>query len=234
MAGSGAVLVVGGSSGLGLDVARHYADAGEQVYLTSRDLDRAQAAADEVGGNTTGLSLDLAHPESIGDSVADLGPIKYLVITAVLRDENTAKDFKIEGATALVTMKLIGPLELFRVLGDRLGEGSSAVIFGGLAKERPYPGSTTITTVNGGVSTMIRSLAIELSPVRVNSIHPAVVGDSWYWADKPAAMLEGLKARTASGRLITTSDVVGATVFLLENPGMNAHNLNIDGGWLVT
>ena len=98
----------------------------------------------------------------------------------------------------------------------------------------PAISSIPITTVNGGVSTMIRSLAIELSPVRVNAIHPAVVGDSWYWADKPAAMLDGLRSRTASGRLITTEDVVGATVFLLENPGMNAHNLNIDGGWLVT
>lgn len=234
MAENGAVLVVGGSSGLGLDVARHYAEAGEEVYLTSRDLDRAQAAAADIGVGTEGLALDLAAPDSIESAVASLGTIKYLVITAVLRDENTAKDFKIEGATALVTMKLIGPLELFRALGDRLGEGSSVVIFGGLAKERPYPGSTTITTVNGGVSTMIRSLAIELSPVRVNSIHPAVVGDSWYWADKPAAMLDGLRSRTASGRLITTSDVVGATVFLLENQGMNAHNLNIDGGWLVT
>lgn len=234
MSEDGSVLIVGGSSGIGLDVARHYSDLGETVYVTSRDLSRAESAATQVGGATAGIALDLAKPESIEGSLADLGPIKYLVITAVLRDENTAKDFKIQGATELVTMKLIGPLELIRVLGDRLGDGSSIVIFGGLAKERPYPGSTTVTTVNGGVSTMIRSLAIELSPVRVNSIHPAVVEDSWYWAKKPAAVLDGFRSRTASGRLITTEDVVGATVFLLENPGMNAHNLNIDGGWLVT
>lgn len=234
MAGDGAVLVVGGTSGLGLDVAKHYADAGETVYVTSRDADRARSVAADIGPAVTGIAVDLAKPETIADSVAELGAIKYLVITAVLRDENTAKDFKIAGATELVTMKLIGPLEMIRALGDRLGDGSSIVIFGGLAKERPYPGSTTVTTVNGGVSTMIRSLAIELSPVRVNSIHPAVVEDSWYWADKPTAMLDGLRARTASHRLIKTADVVGATIFLLENEGMNAHNLNIDGGWLVT
>ena len=55
------------------------------------------------------------------------------------------------------------------------------MLFGGLAKERPYPGSTTVTTVNGAVSAMVRTLALELAPVRVNAIHPGVVGDSPAW-----------------------------------------------------
>ncbi len=234
MALAGAVLVVGGTSGLGKDVAGHYAAKGEKVYLTGRDAVRAAAVAAEVGGDTTGLALDLAKPEDIAGCLTDLGAVSRVVVTAVLRDENTAKDFKIPGATALVTMKLIGPVELIHVLSDRLTPDASIVIYGGLAKERPYPGSTTVTTVNGGVSTMIRSLAIELAPVRVNAIHPAIVEDSWYWADKPAAVIDAFRNRTASGRLIKTADVVDATVFLLENPAMNATNLNIDGGWLVT
>ena len=62
----------------------------------------------------------------------------------------------------------------------------SVVLFGGRAKDRPYPGSTTVSTVNGGVSGMVRSLTVQLAPRRVNAIHPGIVGDSPYWSGKAA------------------------------------------------
>ncbi len=106
-------------------------------------------------------------------------------------------------------------------------------MFGGLAKDRPYPGSTTVSTVNGGV-TGWSTLATELAPVRVNAIHPGIVGDSPYWSGKPAAVLEGVRSRTPTGRLVTMADIVDAVVFLLENPSVNAANLPVDGGLLLT
>lgn len=234
MAGDGTVIVVGGSTGIGQELARHYADAGSSVVLTSRDQGRAETAAADIGGSTRGISLDLTQPETIGPQLADVGVVDHVALVAVLRDENTVRNYNLAGATNLATMKLIGYTEVIHALSDRMHDMSSILLFGGLAKERPYPGSTTVTTVNGAVSSMIRTMAIELAPVRVNAIHPAVVGDSPYWMDKPAAMLENLVARTPTGRLITTADVVGACVFLLENNGMNGVNLNIDGGWLLT
>jgi NAD(P)-dependent dehydrogenase (short-subunit alcohol dehydrogenase family) len=117
---------------------------------------------------------------------------------------------------------------------SRMGDDSSIVMFGGLAKSRPYPGSTTVTTVNGAVSTMIHTMAVELAPIRVNAIHPAIVGDSPYWKDKPAAVLENFRSRTPLGRLVSMADVVHATAFLLENRAVTGVNLNVDGGWLLT
>jgi NAD(P)-dependent dehydrogenase (short-subunit alcohol dehydrogenase family) len=113
-------------------------------------------------------------------------------------------------------------------------QSGSIVLYGGLAKDRPYPGSTTITTINGGVMTMVHSLAIELAPIRVNAIHPAIVGDSPYWAGKPAEVLERFRARTPLGELITVDDVVDATIFLLENRAVTGVNLRVDGGWMLT
>lgn len=110
---------------------------------------------------------------------------------------------------------------------------ASVVLFGGLAKERPYPGSTTITTVNGAVSSMIRTLAVELAPVRFNAIHPGIIGDTPEWAGKAEA-LERTIARTPLKRLATMEDVAGATLFLLDNQAVNGVNLNIDGGWVLT
>jgi NAD(P)-dependent dehydrogenase (short-subunit alcohol dehydrogenase family) len=99
-----------------------------------------------------------------------------------------------------------------------------------MAKERPYPGSTTVTTVNHGVVGITRTLVTELAPMRVNSIHPGVVGDSPYWSGKTAA-IERYTSETPMGRLCTMDEVVDAAVFLLENTAVNGVDLIVDGGW---
>jgi NAD(P)-dependent dehydrogenase (short-subunit alcohol dehydrogenase family) len=139
----------------------------------------------------------------------------------------------VAAAIRLVTLKLVGYSEVVHALVDRLTEDASIVLFGGLAWRRPYPGSTTITTVNGGISGLVRTLAVELAPVRVNALHPGVVGDSPEWAGKPAGVLDGLVARTPLGRLASMDDVAGAALFLLENQAVNGVNLELDGGWLL-
>jgi NAD(P)-dependent dehydrogenase (short-subunit alcohol dehydrogenase family) len=113
---------------------------------------------------------------------------------------------------------------------DRLTDDASLVLFGGMAKERPYPGSTTVSTVNGGVTGLTRSLVEELKPKRVSSIHPGIVSDSPFWSEKPAAV-ENYRSQTPTGTLATMRDIVAATVFLLENPAVNGVDLIVDGGW---
>jgi NAD(P)-dependent dehydrogenase (short-subunit alcohol dehydrogenase family) len=80
---------------------------------------------------------------------------------------------------------------------------ASIPVLGGMARDWPYSGSTTITMANGAVTSMVRSLAVELAPVRVNAIHPGAVGDSLAVKAMPPAMIEGIRTRTPTGRLIT-------------------------------
>ncbi len=230
----GAVVVIGGTSGMGREVARHYTGLGRDVVISGRDAQRARAIATEVGGRTVGIGLELAEPETIATRLRSVGPVEHLVIAAIDRDENTARDYDVNRAIRLTTLKLVGYTEVIHALLDRMGESSSIVLFGGLAKERPYPGSTTVATVNGGIATMINALAVELAPIRVNAVHPAIVGDSPYWREKPEAVLEGFRSRTPLGRLVSMRDVVGAVAFLLENPSVTGVNLPVDGGWLLT
>lgn len=230
---AGSVVVVGGSSGLGKEIARHYAEAGREVVVTSRDPGRATTIAEEIGGATTGLAIDLSGPDEIKGALAGLGPVQYLVIAAVDRDTNSMRDYNIAGATNLAVIKLVGYTEVVHCLVDRFTADAAVVLFGGLAKDRPYVGSTTVTTVNGAVTTMINAMATELAPVRFNAIHPAIVGDSPFWVDKPAEVLEGIRSRTPTGRLVTTAEVVHAVAFLLENGSINDVNLRIDGGSLL-
>ncbi len=226
----GSVLVIGGTGGLGREVARHYSDEGASVIITGRDPDRCAGIAAEIGEGVTSLAFDLGEPETIADALAGVGPVSRLVISAIDRDENPVRDYSISRAINLTTMKLVGYTETVHTLLDRLSDTSSVVLYGGRAKDRPYPGSTTVTTVNGGISTMIRTLAVELAPIRFNAIHPGIVGDSPYWADKT---LDAVIARTPTGRLATMAEVVDATVFLLENRAVNGVNLYVDGGWML-
>jgi NAD(P)-dependent dehydrogenase (short-subunit alcohol dehydrogenase family) len=226
----GSVLIVGGTAGLGRELAAHYHGRGAPVVVTGRDPDRASAVAAEIGEGVVGLGFDLSHPDTIAGSLAGVGPVSRLVLAAIARDNNPVRDYDVAGAVSLTTMKLVGYTETVHTLLDRLSDESSVVLYGGRAKDRPYPGSTTVTTVNGGISSLIRTLAIELAPIRFNAIHPGIVGDSPFWEGKP---LDAVIARTPTGRLATMAEVVDATVFLLENRAMNGTNLYVDGGWML-
>jgi NAD(P)-dependent dehydrogenase (short-subunit alcohol dehydrogenase family) len=229
---TGNVVIVGGTQGLGRELAQSYAESGCDVVVTGRDQARADVAAKEIGGLARGLGFDLAEPHAIAGHLADIGEVDYLVLAAIERDVNNVHEYDIGSALRLVTLKLVGYTEVVHALAPRLRDGSAILIFGGLARDRPYPGSTTVTTVNGGVTSLVRTLVIELAPTRVNALHPAIVGDSPQWTGMPPERLQALVQRTPIGRLVTMVEVVSAARFLLENEAMNGINLVVDGGWM--
>jgi NAD(P)-dependent dehydrogenase (short-subunit alcohol dehydrogenase family) len=229
----GAIVIIGGTSGIGRAIAESYAARDRTVVVGCRDAGRAQAIAGEIGGETTGIAVDLAHPAGIAAQLGGVRDIQHLVLSAIDRDDNRAREYNLEGAQRLVTMKLVGYTEAVHALLPALREHASILLFGGLAKDRPYPGSTTVSTVNGGVTGMVHTLATELAPIRVNALHPGIVGDSPAWEGKPPAVLEAVRARTPLGRLVTMSEVAAAAAFLLENGAVNGVNLPVDGGWLL-
>jgi NAD(P)-dependent dehydrogenase (short-subunit alcohol dehydrogenase family) len=234
MAEARSVVIVGGTAGIGLELARRLVDSGDNVVLTGRDADRAERVAKELGGRARGLGFDLARPAEIAPALTGVGRVDHLVLAAIERDINTAADYDIDKAIRLVTLKLVGYTEVVHALLPRLAPEASIILFGGGAKDRPYPGSTTVSTVNGGVAGMMNSLAVELAPIRVNTIQPGIIGDSPFWRDKPAVVLDAFIAQTPLGRLATMAEVVDATLFLMQNPAVNGVTLRVDGGWLLT
>ena len=196
---------------------------GGEVVLTCTDARRRRrrrqprSAAGDAGSRSTWPS-----PKTIAAALSSVGPVALPGDRRHQRDDNKIRDFDIDRALELVTLKLVGYTEVVHILLDRLAD-SSIVLFGGLAKDRPYPGSTTVSTVNGGVVGLARTLAWELAPIRVNAIHPGIVGDSPYWArqePRPRAI-----ARTPTRQLATMDDIVDGTRFLLENPSVNGIDL---------
>jgi len=227
-------VVIGGTSGIGLEVVRARAARGDDVTLTGRDAERAASVAETVDGSVSGLALDLNDTHGLADALAGVEKVDRLVVAAIERDQNSVADYDVDRATRLAVLKLVGYTEVVHALLPRMDEESSVVLFGGRAKDRPYPGSVTVSTVNGGIVGLINALALEMAPIRVNALHPGIVGDSPFWSGKPAGVLDGYVSRTPIRRLATMQDIVEAVDFLLENRGVNATNLNVDGGWLVT
>src|SRR5918992_1692994 len=163
------VVVIGGTSGLGHALAAAYCARGARVTISGRDEARTSACASELDGDARGIRIDLAEPHSIAGALAGVARVDRLALVAVDRDENSVGAYDVDQAIRLVTLKLVGYTEVVHQLAGRLTPDASILLFGGLAKDRPYPGSTTVTTVNGGVTGMVHTLATELGPIRVNA-----------------------------------------------------------------
>jgi NAD(P)-dependent dehydrogenase (short-subunit alcohol dehydrogenase family) len=226
------LLIASGTHGIGKEIARHYAKQGWSVVLTGRDGSRARSAAADVGRDTRGIALDLSEPEQIADALTDVGTVDHVVLSAIARDSNYVTEYDIAKARYLAIMKLVGYTAVVSALIDRLGDDASIVLFGGRAKDRPYPGSLTVSTVNGGVSGLVRAMAVQLAPRRVNAIHPGVVGNSPYWTENQE-FIDKVREATPTGRNVTIEDIVDGVDFLIRNESVNGVDLYIDGGWLL-
>lgn len=228
-----ATVIIGGTAGLGRDLAELCLDKGHRVVIAGRDEKRCADIAAGLHPECEHVALDLSDPASIAGALEGIDSVRYLAVAGIERDENTVLDYDIENAIRLTTLKLVGYTETVHQLLPRMTEDGAVLMYGGQAQARPYPGSTTVSTVNGGVLGMVRTLAVEAAPIRVNGIHPGVIGDSPYWAGKPAGVLEAIAERTPSGRLVTMRELSEAALFLLENGAVNGVNLAADGGWTL-
>jgi len=226
------LLIISGTQGIGNEIARRYAKEGWSVVLTGRDESHAKSVAAEVGGDTRGIALDLSEPELVADALADLVAVDHIVLAAIARDTNTLDKYNIDSARYLVTMKLLGYTAVVSAMRDRLAEDGSIVLFGGRAKDRPYPGGMTVGTVNAGITGLMHALVVQLAPRRVNAIHPGIVANSPYWSQDPE-FPERVRQATPTGRSVTVEDVVDGVDFLIRNRSVNGIDLYIDGGWLV-
>src|SRR5690606_34851740 len=114
------IVVVGGTSGIGLEIAKDVVAHGDNVVITGRDQERSESIAASIGANAKAVALDISEPETIAAQLAGLGQVHGLVLAAIERDANTIRDYSIERAKRLVVLKLVGYAETIHTLLDRL------------------------------------------------------------------------------------------------------------------
>jgi NAD(P)-dependent dehydrogenase (short-subunit alcohol dehydrogenase family) len=228
------LVVIGGTSGLGLEIAKAAHASGIKVTIGGRGAERAAETAKSIGPGVTAVHIDLGDLASIRPALRDGPPIDHLVITPIMRLSTTVKDFAIAEAEQLARIKLVGYIEAVSAALPRLKPSSSIVLFSGVAKTNPYAGSTMISVVNGGIVGMTKTMAMELAPIRVNCISPGLVPDSPIWkralAQGPNPVVDTMTAKTPTRRLAMTEDVIQGVFFLLDNKAVNGIDLELDGG----
>jgi NAD(P)-dependent dehydrogenase (short-subunit alcohol dehydrogenase family) len=213
---------LGGSSGIGLAAARLAVADGWDVTIASRNPERADIDAAKV-------TLDVTDAAAVRSFFADAGPIDHLVSSTVARAGGPARELDLDEARTAFETKLWGPFAALQAADVR----RSIVLLSGAAASTPMRGGSSTAAVNGAVEALVRTLAVELAPVRVNAVSPGII-DTPTWAGMPADQREALFSRIAGalpvGRVGTAEDVADAIRHLLTNEFVTGTVLHVDGG----
>lgn len=227
------VVIVGGSSGVGLALADQVRQMGARVTLMGRDRAKLDAAAASVGGADI-RTIDLRRPDAVAEAVRGLAPAEHLVITAGTYGRSVIAESGPDDWRAILEERVIGPLTMVKAMAPTLT--GSIVLFSGTVARRPLPGSTLPSIAIAGVESAARALALELAPIRVNCVAPGAIDtpmlSSALGANKDAAT-SAMAARLPARRIGAPADAAQAALFLMTNPFMTGAVIEIDGGAAV-
>ena len=231
------IVIVGGSSGVGLGVAEATVKKGAQVFIVGRSAERLQAAEqslDKKSGVIT-LAANMTKEADIVRLFKEVGEIDHLVVTAGTPPTNyPIGDTDMDAVRAFVDNKLLGTVMLAKHAAGSLKTGGSMTFTSGINKDRPpVPGGSVVAAIAGSFGYFARALALELAPTRVNVVSPGWV-DTPMWDDlvgeAKTGFFEEMTARLPAGRIPTALDVAAAYVFLMESEFTTGETIRIDGG----
>jgi NAD(P)-dependent dehydrogenase (short-subunit alcohol dehydrogenase family) len=190
------LLFIGGSSGIGFAAARLAAEAGAAVTIASRSSERVAAAVAKLGGGAKGRMLDVTDDAAVEQFFADGAVWDHVVVTGSEVHMNAVRQQTMEAAYAAVDSKFWGFYRVARTANIRAG-GSLSVVAGFLS-HRPVAGRALMGAINAGLESLVQGLALELKPVRVNVVSPAVVRTEM-WAGMSAEARDTMYATLAAG-----------------------------------
>jgi len=226
------MLIVGGSSGIGLRLAMDAAAGGADVTITSRDEGTAATRAAAAGALVRAARADLGDEESIRALAEWVGELDYLVSMAADHANGAVTGLDREEVTRAFDAKVIGPILLAKHFAKRLRPDGAILLFSGVAAHRPAPGLAVMATINGAAEYLAQALAVELAPLRVNALSPGIV-DSGSWdamgKDKDRFFAE-TAARNPARRIGQPADIAAAALLALTNPFLTGTTLHVDGG----
>jgi NAD(P)-dependent dehydrogenase (short-subunit alcohol dehydrogenase family) len=230
------VVVVGGSSGMGLAIAAEAASAGASVVIGGRSQKRLENAL-AVSQAERAVVLDMTQEKDVEAFFREAGAFDHLVITASEATFGLFLDLPIDRAKSFFESKFWGPYTVARYGAPFMREGGSITFFSGAASQRPEPAFTAGSTINAAIEHFAGALARELAPkIRVNCISPGLI-DTPIWesiapdASERAALLRGLAEKLPMKRIGHAAEVAHAALFLMQNTYATGTVLFVDGGF---
>ena len=231
------VVILGGSSGIGLAVAEQAASQGAKLVIASSKEERVQKAIESLGGNAQGHTLDLSDEQAVETLFAKLGAFDHLVFTAgdSLHLHNLATT-DLKKARRAFELRYWAALAAVKYGSKNIRKGGSVVLTTGVAGQRPQKGWVVAASVCGTIDALTRALAVELAPIRVNAVSPGVVRTN-LWQSMSAAereqMYESVGKSLPVGRVGEPHDIAQAYVFLMQEGFGTGQILVVDGGTVL-
>ena len=230
------VVILGGSSGIGLATAQAARDEGAKVIITGRDAARLDNARAALGDRVESRVLDAGDEAGTRALFAGLPALDHVFITAgtLVLDAKLAPDTAtLEPA---LDMRFWGALYAAKYAAPKIRSGGSITFMSGTASRRPLPGASVATASCGAVAAFARGLALDLAPIRVNTIQPGYVDtplfDGIFGAQRDE-ILAAAGAKLPVGRIGRPEEIAQAVLFLMKNGYVTGINLVVDGGGLL-
>jgi NAD(P)-dependent dehydrogenase (short-subunit alcohol dehydrogenase family) len=231
---SRSVLVVGGSSGIGQATARAFAAAGARVTIASRDQAKLDTAAVAIGGNVRAAVLDTTDDNAVAAIFEGNEAFDHVVISAAQTPGGPVRQLPLKDAYAAMDSKFWGAYRVARAA--RIAPGGSLTFVSGFLSVRPSKSSVLQGAINAALESLARGLALELSPIRVNTVSPGMI-DTPLWSKLPAdsrqAMFDGAAQRLPAGRVGQPDDIAQAVLFLAGTGFATGSTVLVDGGGAI-
>lgn len=227
------VVVVGGSSGIGLSTAELASKQGADVTIASRNATRLEEAAARL--NATAIPADVTSDESVAGLFRKTGPVDHVVVTAAQLRTGPFKSVPLQDVRLTMEGKFWGAWRVAREAEIR--PGGSLTLVTGFLSVRPRPNSAIVSAANGALESLARALALELAPVRVNAVSPGII-DTPIRAAMPEQARREMLAKTAAslpvGRVGIGDDIAQQILAFMTNGFATGAIVYIDGGALIT
>ncbi len=227
------VVVIGGSSGIGLETARQARAEGAQVIITGRNAGRLERAADEVGALST-ASLDLGEPDRLDRFFDDLPmPIDHILVSGGGPYYAPLAQIDFTAARRSLEEHLLMPVRIAQHARDRVLPGGSLLFISGTGARRPAIGLAVAAIGTAALPLLTQNLALEIAPIRVNLIAAGFVDtplSGRLLGDDIDRRRDELRAKLPIGRVITADDVAALAVHLMANRALTGATYDVDGG----
>jgi NAD(P)-dependent dehydrogenase (short-subunit alcohol dehydrogenase family) len=231
------VVIVGGSSGIGLAVAKEAALQGAEVVIVSSNVERVQEAVKSIGGEAQGQAVDVSDEKTVENLFTNIGAFDHLVFTA---GENLQlhelADTDLKQARRAFELRYWSALAAVKYGSPHIRKGGSIVLTTGVAGRRPHSGWVIAASVCGTIEALTRALAIELAPIRVNAVSPGVVRTN-LWQNMSSSereqLFESVGKRLPVGRVGEAHDIAQAYLFLMQEGFSTGQTVVVDGGTVL-
>ncbi|MBO6835883.1 MAG: SDR family oxidoreductase [Alphaproteobacteria bacterium] len=232
------IVVTGGTGGIAQATAQLLLDCGAEVIVSARTDEKLEAALAELTGKASGITLDLLDPSSIKRFFEKVGTFDHLVTPASTSTLSPIRELDLASTRALLESKQWGQMLTAHYALPYLSETGSITLFSGTVTQKPLPGSSAFAAVGAASEAMARVWALELAPIRVNTVVPGVI-DTPAWAgltgseDAAKETLAAIGGSLPVKRAGMPIDIAKAVLFVIDNEFVDGISLVVDGGHRV-